>query len=337
MMKVLVTGGAGYVGSHTCVSLLEAGHEVVVVDNLSNGSAQAIDAVRALTGKPLAFEVMDIRDTAALTRLLRQQGCEAVVHFAGLKAVGESVAQPLAYYDNNVVGSLSLLHAMQAAGTRRIIFSSSATVYGEPEFLPYTEAHPTRPSNPYGHTKLHIEQMLKDVCVSDSTWSAVVLRYFNPVGAHHSGDLGESPRGVPNNLMPYLTQVASGRRDHLTVFGSDYDTPDGTCVRDYLHVEDLADGHTQALAHALGHAGWHAFNLGTGHGLSVLELVNGFQQATGVPVPYRIGPRRSGDIAAFWSDSTRARDLLGWAPRRTLADMCRSAWLWQTRHPEGFQ
>ncbi len=337
MLNVLVTGGAGYIGSHVCVALLEAGHQVTVVDNLCNSSARSMDAVQSVTGRTLNFTQMDIRDTTGLVSVMQARSVDVVIHLAGLKAVGESVQSPLAYYSNNVGGTLSLLHAMEATGARRLIFSSSATVYGVPDFLPYTETHPTRPSSPYGHSKLHAERMLRDLCHSSGDWSIVALRYFNPVGAHASAELGEDPRGTPNNLMPFIAQVAAGLRDRLTIFGDDYATRDGTCVRDYLHVMDLASGHLEALSYSATAAGFHAFNLGTGQGTSVRELLAAFEVTNRVRVPHEIGPRRAGDIDAFWADPALAVIHLGWKPRHDLADMCESTWRWQLAHPRGFQ
>lgn len=332
-MTIFITGGAGYIGSHTVVELLENGYDVIVYDNFSNSSAEALCRVETITGKPVPVVVGDIRDEAALTKAMR--GCDAVIHFAGLKAVGESVAKPLEYYDNNVQGSLSLLRAMQTNGIKTLVFSSSATVYGDPEYLPLNETHPLRTTNPYGQTKLVIEEILRDLYRSDASWRIMILRYFNPVGAHQSGLIGEDPQGVPNNLMPFVAQVAIGRRESLTVFGGDYPTHDGTGVRDYIHVVDLASGHLKALE-ALTSAQCTAVNLGTGTGYSVLEVVNAFAKASGRSIPYTIAPRREGDIAACYADPTSARELIGWSAERDLDSMCRDAWNFQSKNPQGY-
>lgn len=339
--RLLLTGGAGYIGSHTAVTLLEAGCDVVVIDNLSNSSARSLDAVRRLTGRTLRFHQIDLRERDRVEAVLRDERIDAVVHLAGLKAVGESCEKPLEYQDCNVVGSLRLLQAMQATQVRQLVFSSSATVYGAPQFLPYTEAHPTRPTNPYGQTKRQVEILLQDLADSQPGWHFSVLRYFNPVGAHPSGELGEDPRGIPNNLMPFLAQVAVGKREALTIHGGDYDTADGTGVRDYLHVCDLAEGHWAALQHLMRsatpeHSRCHHFNLGSGVGHSVKELMSAFERACGQPLPHRIGPRRAGDLAAFWADASLARDTLQWQPRRDIDAMCSSTWQWQQAHPNGF-
>ncbi len=338
-MKILVTGGAGYIGSHTCLVLLEAGHEVVVYDNLSNSRAEAVRRVEKLSGRPAPLVVGDIRDRALLQKTLSEQGCEAVIHFAGLKAVGESVEQPLRYYDNNVGGTISLLQAMQDCRVHRLVFSSSATVYGEPQRLPLDESHPLSATNPYGRSKLIIEDMLRDLCRADARWRVALLRYFNPVGAHESGEIGEDPQGIPNNLMPFVAQVAVGLRDELQVWGDDYDTPDGTGVRDYIHVMDLAEGHLAALEYLqrVDAAGCTAINLGTGQGYSVLDMVRAFETASGRKVPYRIADRRPGDVAACWADPSRARELLGWSARRGIGEMCRDHWNWQQRNPRGYR
>jgi len=332
--RILVTGGAGYIGSHTCVELLEAGYRVRVYDNLSNSDPEALRRVEAITGIAPEFVRGDIRDGQRLREAMR--GCEAVIHFAGLKAVGESVRRPLEYYDNNVGGTLTLLRVMDEEGVRRLVFSSSATVYGEPETLPLREDHPLRPTNPYGRSKWMIEEILRDLCRSDENWAVAILRYFNPVGAHESGLIGEDPLGVPDNLMPFIAQVAVGRREELRIFGDDYPTSDGTGVRDYIHVSDLAAGHLKALEF-LRRPGCTAINLGTGRGYSVLEMVRAFEEASGRPVPYRIVGRRPGDIAACYADPTRARELLGWEARRDLKAMCRDSWRWQSRNPEGYR
>lgn len=336
---ILVTGGAGYIGSHTCVELLQAGHDITVFDNFSNSHPESLERVRRITGKSLRSIRGDIRDREALVSALRESGAHSVVHFAGLKAVGESVQQPLSYYDNNVLGSLRLLEAMGICGVKTLVFSSSATVYGDPQFLPLTEDHPLSATNPYGQTKLTVEHMLRDVQRSDSTWRIGILRYFNPVGAHASGLIGEDPKGTPNNLMPFVSQVAVGRRQHLNVFGDDYPTADGTGVRDYIHVVDLAVGHLktlEALRRWSNPTECLTVNLGTGTGSSVLEIVRAFEQASGKPVPYKIAPRRAGDIAACYADPGKASALLGWRAEHRLADMCADAWRWQSLNPDGY-
>ena len=336
---ILVTGGAGYIGSHTCVELLQAGHDVTVFDNYCNSHPESLERVQRITGKQLRLIRGDIRDRDALVTARRESGAHAVIHFAGLKAVGESVQQPLAYYDNNVVGSLRLLEAMGLCGIKTLVFSSSATVYGDPQRLPLTEDHPLSATSPYGQTKLTVEHILRDVQRSDTSWRIGILRYFNPVGAHGSGLIGEDPQGTPNNLMPFVAQVAVGRRPHLNVFGEDYPTPDGTGVRDYIHVVDLAIGHLKALE-ALGRAPHQTecltVNLGTGTGYSVLEIVRAFQQASGKPVTYKIAPRRPGDVAACYADPSKAAALLGWQANRSLADMCVDTWKWQSLNPHGY-
>ncbi len=332
---ILVTGGAGYIGSHACVALLSAGEDVVVFDNFSNSSPIALERVQKICGKPLAVVEGDVRDQAALEQALTQHGCTSVMHFAGLKSVQDSVAQPLDYYDQNVIGSHRLLRAMQATGVRKIVFSSSATVYGVPQFLPYTEEHPLKAVNPYGRTKLMIEEMLRDQYVSDNGWAVAILRYFNPVGAHDSGLIGEDPKGIPNNLVPFVAQVAIGRRDRLNIFGDDYDTPDGTGVRDYIHVMDLAAGHVSALR-LLDNPQCFAVNLGTGAGNSVLDVVRAFEAASGRPVPYEIKPRRAGDLDAYYAATDYASKLLGWTATRSLATMCADHWRWQSGNPNGY-
>lgn len=336
MSTILVTGGAGYIGSHTCVALISAGLTPVVFDNFCNSSPEALARVERITGKAIALVRGDIRDRAALTAALRDHACEAVIHFAGLKAVGESVEKPLEYYDNNVGGTLRLLEAMREVGIKTLVFSSSATVYGDPQRLPLTEDHPLSATNPYGRSKLNIEDMLRDLFRSDPTWRIALLRYFNPIGAHESGLIGEDPQGIPNNLMPYVAQVAIGRREYLNVWGDDYPTPDGTGVRDYIHVVDLALGHVSALARLREHAECTAINLGTGQGYSVLDMVRAFEAASGRPVPYRIAPRRAGDIASCYADPTLAEQLLGWRATRGLDAMCADAWRWQHGNPFGF-
>ncbi|PJC14568.1 MAG: UDP-glucose 4-epimerase GalE [Comamonadaceae bacterium CG_4_9_14_0_8_um_filter_60_18] len=333
---IFVTGGAGYIGSHTCVELLNAGHTVTVFDNLSNSQPEAIKRVERITGKSVQFVEGDIRDQAALTAALQASQPTAVIHFAGLKAVGESVAQPLHYYDNNVVGTLCLLRAMQAAAVKTLVFSSSATVYGDPQRLPLTEDHPLSATNPYGQTKLVIENMLRDLYRSDAVWRIAILRYFNPVGAHASGLIGEDPQGVPNNLLPYVAQVAVGRRDCLNVWGNDYPTPDGTGVRDYIHVVDLALGHLAALDQLDKAPQCLTVNLGTGTGYSVLDMVRAFSAASGRPIAHRFSPRRAGDVAACYADPALALQRLGWCAERDLATMCADAWRWQSNNPNGY-
>ncbi len=325
-MKLLLTGGTGYIGSHAAVAFAQAGHEVVLYDNLSNSQASVVERLAQITGQAMPFVLGDLRDTALLTHTLQTHAIQAVVHFAGLKAVGDSVADPVSYYAHNVQGSISLLQAMQAQGIKQLIFSSSATVYGEPQYLPIDEAHPTGATNPYGRSKLHIEEMLADLCRADPAWRAVCLRYFNPVGAHASGLIGEDPQGVPNNLMPFVAQVASGQRACLRVFGNDYPTPDGTGVRDYIHVLDLVAGHVAALNFLPGNAGWHAINLGSGQGFSVLQMVKAFEQACGRDIPYETVPRRPGDAASSYASATKAKALLGWQANCSLTDMCVSTW-----------
>ena len=334
---ILVTGGAGYIGSHTCVELLNAGIGVTVFDNFCNSDPKALVRIERITGRKPGLVRGDIRDRAAIASALRTCNATAVIHFAGLKAVGESVEQPLAYYDNNVIGTLRLLEAMGECGVKTLVFSSSATVYGDPQRLPLTEDHPLSATNPYGRTKLMIEDILRDLHRSDPSWRLALLRYFNPAGAHASGLLGEDPQGVPNNLMPYVAQVAVGRRDHLTVWGDDYPTPDGTGVRDFIHVVDLALGHLKALERLRGHAECFAVNLGTGTGYSVLEMVRAFEKASGRAVPIKIGPRRAGDIASCYAQPTLARDLLGWKAERGLDAMCTDGWRWQSGNPLGFK
>ena len=335
---IFVTGGAGYIGSHTCVELLNAGHEVTVFDNFCNSQPEALARVGRITGKQLTRVRGDVRDPVALEAALRASKASAVIHFAGLKAVGESVQNPLTYYDNNVLGTLRLLQAMQTCGVKTLVFSSSATVYGDPQYLPLTEDHPLCATNPYGQTKLVIEEMLRELHRSDASWRLSLLRYFNPVGAHASGLIGEDPLGTPNNLLPFVAQVAVGRREFLNVWGNDYATPDGTGVRDYIHVVDLAQGHLRALeALSRSDAGQcTAINLGTGVGYSVLDMVRAFEKASGKPVPYRLAPRRAGDIAACYADPALARTLLGWQAGRGLDAMCTDTWRWQSANPHGY-
>ncbi len=337
MDTVLVTGGAGYIGSHTVLLLLEAGRRVLVLDNLSNSSREALERVAAITGKRAEFVEGDIRDTALLDRLFQEHEIGSVIHFAGLKAVGESVAQPLRYYDCNVTGSLRLLEAMDRAGVRHLVFSSSATVYGDPASVPIREDFPLSATNPYGATKLHIEDMLRDLHRADPRWSVALLRYFNPVGAHESGRIGEDPNGEPNNLMPYVAQVAVGKREQLRVFGDDYDTPDGTGVRDYIHVMDLAEGHLAALDALARDGGLITTNLGTGRGYSVLEMVRAFAAASGREVRYQIAERRPGDVASCYADPAHAKQVLGWEAKRGIDTMCADHWRWQSENPNGYR
>lgn len=329
-MNFLLTGAAGYIGSHTAVALLQAGHQVCILDNLSNSSKVVVDTIAEVAGTRPDFVEADVRDTPRVAHALKRSSAECVVHFAGLKAVGESVVKPLDYYSNNVLGTLSLLQAMREAGLEKLVFSSSATVYGEPKYLPIDEDHPTGATSPYGRSKLHIEEMLRDLATSDPDWGIACLRYFNPVGAHESGLLGENPRGIPNNLMPYVAQVAVGERPHLNVYGSDYDTPDGTGVRDYVHVMDLAEAHIAALEYLQNKVGWHAFNLGTGRGFSVLEVVSAFEAASGLQVAHKFTARRSGDVASCYASPAKAKKLLSWSASRGLQEMCDSAWKFQS-------
>lgn len=335
-MRILVTGGAGYIGSHTCVELLSAGHDVVSVDNYCNSTPVALRQVERITGRSLTVLEGDVRDRDFLVAALRDHRIDAVVHFAGLKAVGESVEQPLRYYENNVYGSLVLLQAMGEVGVKTLVFSSSATVYGEPTALPLVEDHPLSATNPYGRSKLMVEDMLRDLHRADKSWRIAILRYFNPVGAHESGLIGEDPRGVPNNLMPFIAQVAVGKREYLSVFGDDYPTPDGTGVRDYIHVVDLAVGHVRALDRLPQGDALLTVNLGTGQGYSVLDMVHSFERASGKSVAYRVVRRRPGDIAACYADPAHAARELKWCAERGLDDMCRDTWHWQQRHPNGF-
>lgn len=335
-MKVLVTGGAGYIGSHTCVELLAAGHELVVVDNLCNSKIESLQRVREISGRSLDFVRADLRDATALEALFSAHPFDAVIHFAGLKAVGESTEIPLDYYDNNIGGTLALCRAMGQAGVKRLVFSSSATVYGDPETVPIREDFPLSATNPYGRTKLFIEEILGDLYRADPGWDIALLRYFNPVGAHASGRIGEDPHGIPNNLMPYIAQVAVGKREALQVFGDDYPTPDGTGVRDYIHVVDLALGHLAALERLQDAPGLLTCNLGTGQGYSVLEMVRAFEAASGRPVPYRIVGRRPGDIASCYADPAYARTELGWQAERGLEQMVGDAWRWQRQNPDGY-
>ncbi|MBU0806803.1 MULTISPECIES: UDP-glucose 4-epimerase GalE [Pseudomonas] len=337
-MRLLVTGGAGYIGSHTVLELLQAGHDVVVLDNLCNGSLEALRRIQAIAGRSLQFVQGDIRDRALLDRLFAQQQVDAVVHFAGLKAVGESVRQPLDYYACNVAGTLNLCQAMADAGVFQLVFSSSATVYGDPAQVPVDESCPVaEPTSPYGRSKLMVEHLLHDVQRADTRWSIAILRYFNPVGAHPSGLIGEDPLGVPNNLLPYLSQVAVGKLDCLQVHGNDYPTPDGTCIRDYIHVVDLAQGHVRSLQFISRHKGCSVWNLGAGKGYSVLQVISAFEQACGRSVHYIIGPRRPGDIAANWAEPSKAERELGWKAERSLASMMADTWRWQSKNPQGYR
>ena len=337
-MNVLVTGGAGYIGSHTCVELLNSGYEVTVVDNLCNSNAKALDRVREITGKTLRFYRGDVRDEDLMRRIFAENEIGCVIHFAGLKAVGESVAKPLAYYENNLCSTMTLCGVMARRGVKRIIFSSSATVYSGDNEMPLRETSKTgNCTNPYGWTKYMTEQILSGIAFADKDWSVCLLRYFNPIGAHESGRIGEDPRGIPNNLMPFITQVAVGRREKLSVFGNDYDTPDGTGVRDYIHVVDLAKGHVAAVKHVTEHTGCNVFNLGTGVGYSVLDMVNTFMEVNHVEVPYQIVGRRAGDIATCYADPAKSAAELGWKAEKNLADMCRDSWNWQKNNPRGYE
>ena len=336
-MNVLVTGGAGYIGSHTCVELLERGYGVIVADNLVNSSAKSLERVQQITGKSLDFYEIDVRDRAALDRIFEKHDINCAIHFAGLKAVGESVAQPWRYYDNNLNSTLVLTKVMGEVGCKKIIFSSSATVYSGDNEMPLRETSRTgNCTNPYGWTKYMTEQILSGMSVADPEWSIVLLRYFNPIGAHASGMIGEDPRGIPNNLMPYITQVAIGRREFLSVYGNDYDTPDGTGVRDYIHVVDLACGHVAAVKFVTEHEGCEVFNLGTGTGYSVLDMVKAFEEANNVKVPYKIVDRRPGDLATCYADPAKSAEVLGWKAEKTLVDMCRDSWRWQSQNPMGY-
>lgn len=336
-MQVLVTGGSGYIGSHTCVQLLQNGHSVVVLDNLCNSKASTVPVIERLGGKAPLFIEGDIRDGELLDDIFRQYSIDVIIHFAGLKAVGESVAKPLDYYDNNVNGTLKLIEAAHKAGVTNVIFSSSATVYGDQPRIPYAESFPTGvPQSPYGKSKLMIEQILTDFQKANPQWNITLLRYFNPVGAHTSGDMGEDPQGIPNNLMPYIAQVAVGRRESLAIFGNDYPTKDGTGVRDFIHVMDLADGHIAAMNKLANIPGVHIYNLGAGEGHSVLDVVNAFSKACGKPVNYHFAPRRDGDLPAYWADATKASEELDWRVSRTLDQMAEDTWRWQSRHPQGY-
>lgn len=335
-MKILVSGGTGYIGSHTCVELLNKGYDVVAFDNLYNSKIDVVDRVEKITGKKLIFYKADMLDKESMRPIFEEHKFDAVIHFAALKAVGESVQKPLAYYKNNISGSLNLCELMNEYGCKRIIFSSSATVYGAPKTVPITEDFPLSTTNPYGSTKLMLERIFSDFCVPDPEWSVVLLRYFNPIGAHESGLLGESPNGIPNNLMPYIAQVAAGKLECLGVFGNDYDTPDGTGVRDYIHVVDLAKGHVKALKKIEDNSGLSIYNLGTGKGYSVLDIVKNFEEATGVKIPYVIKERRPGDIATCYSDASKAERELGWKAEYGIKEMCADSWRWQSQNPNGY-
>ncbi len=335
-MKVLVTGGTGYIGSHTCIQLLEAGHTPVVLDNLCNSKKAVLSKIKLVTGYEPEFVQGDIRDKQVLVNLLKQHDIEAVIHFAGLKAVGESVEKPLEYYDNNVNGTLALVDAMREVGVKTLIFSSSATVYGDPASVPITEDFPTSATNPYGRSKLMVEECLTDFQKANPDWSITLLRYFNPVGAHQSGELGEDPQGIPNNLMPYVSQVAVGRREFVSVFGNDYPTKDGTGVRDYIHVVDLADGHLAALDKVGSKQGLHVYNLGTGNGYSVLDMIHAFEKVSEQEIPFKFVDRRAGDIAECWADPSKAQNELGWQATRTLDVMIQDSWRWQSNNPRGY-
>ena len=337
-MAILVTGGTGYIGSHTVVELQNNGYDVVVLDNLSNSSVKSLDRVKAITGKDVKFYEGDIRDRKILEKIFDNEKIDSCIHFAGLKAVGESVEKPWEYYDNNITGTLTLVDEMRKHGVKNIIFSSSATVYGDPAQIPITEECPKgQCTNPYGWTKSMLEQILSDMQKADNEWNVVLLRYFNPIGAHQSGTMGENPNGIPNNLMPYITQVAVGKREELGVFGNDYDTPDGTGVRDYIHVVDLADGHVKALKKIEENAGLCIYNLGTGTGYSVLDIVKNFEEANDLKIPYSIKPRRAGDIATCYADPTKAKKELGWEAKYGIKEMCADSWRWQKNNPNGYE
>ena len=337
-MAILVTGGAGFIGSHTCVELLNAGYEIVVVDNYYNANPKSLERVKELTGKDFKSYECDIRDSEGMDKIFKENKIDAVIHFAGLKAVGESCQKPIEYYDNNIGGTLKLCDVMRNNGCKNIVFSSSATVYGMKNVSPLKETMKTGgTTNPYGTTKYMIEIILEDIHKSDNEWNVTLLRYFNPIGAHESGRIGENPSGIPNNLMPYITQVAIGKRPFLSVYGNDYDTPDGTCIRDYIHVVDLADGHVKAVNNILdGKKGVQIFNLGTGKGYSVLDIVKAFSKAYGKELPYKIAPRRPGDLAVCFSDPSKAKEVLGWEAKRGIDDMCRDSWNWQSKNPNGY-
>ena len=336
-MRILVTGGAGYIGSHACVELLNAGYDVTVVDNLSNSKEESLERVQAITGKMLKFHQIDLLDKDALNRIFEQTNIDAVIHFAGLKAVGESVSIPLRYYHNNITGTLNLCDVMAAHNVKQLVFSSSATVYGDPHTVPITEDFPTSATNPYGWTKWMIEQILRDLYRSDNSWNIALLRYFNPIGAHASGRIGEDPNGIPNNLLPYIAQVAVGKLPKVSVFGNDYPTPDGTGVRDYIHVVDLSIGHVKALEKLQTLPGLVTYNLGTGNGYSVLQVIAAFEKACGKPIPHQIVARRPGDVAACYADPAKAKVELGWTATRGIEEMCVDSWAWQSKNPNGYE
>jgi UDP-glucose 4-epimerase len=336
-MAILVTGGAGYIGSHTCIELLNAGKEIIILDNFSNSKPEALKRIKEITGKDFLFYKVDLLDREGLEKVFNENKISSVIHFAGLKAVGESVSMPLRYYHNNITGTLILCEVMQKFDVKKLVFSSSATVYGMPEKMPITEDFPLSTTNPYGSTKLMIEQILKDLYVADTGWSIALLRYFNPIGAHESGMIGEDPNGIPNNLMPYITQVAVGKLGELNVFGNDYATVDGTGVRDYIHVVDLAAGHLKALEKIMDNTGVEAYNLGTGTGYSVLQIVSAFEKASGKKVPYQITERRAGDVAVCYADPTKAKAELGWEAKKGIEEMCLDSWRWQERNPRGLE
>ncbi|WP_066387889.1 UDP-glucose 4-epimerase GalE [Neobacillus mesonae] len=335
-MAILVTGGAGYIGSHTCVELLNAGHEIIVVDNFSNSKPESLTRVKEITGKEVPYYDIDLLDRDGLDEIFSKNTIEAVIHFAGLKAVGESVSIPLHYYHNNITGTLVLCEVMKKHNVKNLVFSSSATVYGMPERVPISEDFPLSATNPYGRTKLMIEEILRDLYVADHDWSIALLRYFNPIGAHESGRIGEDPNGIPNNLMPFITQVAVGKLEQLQVFGNDYPTVDGTGVRDYIHVVDLAIGHLKALEKIMSVSGVEAYNLGTGTGYSVLQIVSAFEKASGIEIPHKIVDRRPGDVAICYADPSKAKQELGWTAERGIEEMCRDSWRWQKNNPEGY-
>lgn len=336
-MNILLAGGAGYIGSHTAVALQQAGYDVIIVDNYCNSSPEAVRRIETITGKPVSVYEADVRDHDKMLAVMKENSIDCVIHFAGLKAVGESVQKPIAYYRNNIDTTLTLLECMKETGVHNIVFSSSATVYGEENDIPYIETMDRGScSNPYGWTKSMMEQILEDAAKADAELSVVLLRYFNPIGAHESGIIGEDPQGIPNNLMPYIAQVAVGRRDHLTIFGNDYPTPDGTCRRDYIHVMDLADGHVKAVQYAAEHIGTEIFNLGTGNPYSVLDIVHAFETSNHITIPYEFGERRSGDLPEFWANADKAKDVLKWETTRSLEDMCRDTWNWQSHNPNGY-
>lgn len=336
MGKILITGGAGYIGSHTCVELLNESYEIIVADNFSNSKPQVLERVRKITGKDFPFYNIDVCDKNALAKIFTEQDVEAVIHFAGFKSVGESVSKPLEYYKNNIISTLSLCEEMQKAGIFKFVFSSSATVYGDPDIVPISEEAPLHVTNPYGRTKLIIEEILRDLSFSDKRWSIVLLRYFNPVGAHESGLIGEDPNGIPNNILPYISQVAIGKLEYLNVYGDDYPTPDGTGVRDYIHVTDLAKGHCSALDYCSKNNGVVAVNLGTGNGYSVFDLLHAFEKASGKKIPYKITSRRPGDVAKCYAEPTKAKELFNWTAKHDLDRMCEDSWRWQSMNPTGY-